>query len=446
VTARLSRIAKLWWAVTLVAFAQPALAGASDIALESGTHMRMSFDKPIKRIAIGSPEIVEAKMTERTEVILLGKTPGRTSILFWIEGDAAPLEQVVLVSQKVGALDAEYQKDPAFSRVRVDSGGKTVTLKGFVATAEDHHRALRLAKDHVENVIDDLKVLQQQMISVEVRFAAMSVNTLKKLGFDFRFLGGGFQLATTGPNSVSGFGFTSGVGLDLATGLPISEAFNLLVAGPKADLMGILSALSGTRLAQILAEPTLVVRSGENAEFVSGGEIPVPVPQAQGAIGIEYRRFGIQLRVSATALTPERIALRVAPEVSELDFSRAVTIGGTQVPAIASRTADTTIELGSGKSFILAGLMSSTQSDSEQLIPLLGQIPIIGPFFKRVDNARERQELIIVVTPRLVNPMELTQLPSPPGSEMKNYDPSLGESLLGTDSLQEQIVSHGLMP
>jgi pilus assembly protein CpaC len=274
----------------------------------------------------------------------------------------------------------------------------------------------------------------------------MSASTLRRLGFDFSVFGRGLQVAISGPSSVSSFSFTPGVGLGLAAGLPIREAFNLFLAAPNVDFMSVLSVLSGTRLAQILAEPTLIVRSGENAEFISGGEIPVPVPQQQGAIGIEYRRFGIQLRLAATVLRPDRIALRISPEVSDLDFTRAVTIGGTQIPAITTRAATTTLEIGNGQSFILAGLMSSSQSDSEQKIPYIGDIPILGSFFKRVDNSRERQELVIIATPRLVHPVDSARLPPLPGSDMHNYDPPIGELLINRDPLDERLVRHGLMP
>jgi pilus assembly protein CpaC len=305
---------------------------------------------------------------------------------------------------------------------------------------------MQIAHGYTKEFVDQIDVLQQQMVSVEVRFAAMSVNTLRKLGFDFSFFGRGFQVATSGPNSTSSFNFTPGVGLDLITGLPIREAFNLFFAAPNADFASVLSLLSGTRLAQILAEPTLVVRSGESAEFLAGGEIPVPVPQQQGAIGIEYRRFGIQLRLAATVLRPDRIVLRISPEVSDLDFARGVTIGGAQLPAIAKRGATTTLELGNGQSFILAGLMSSSSSEDEQKIPYLGDIPVLGAFFKRVNNSRERQELVIVATPRLVQSVDAARLPPPPGADMRSYDPSVGALLFNVNPLDRRLPDHGLMP
>lgn len=443
-----TQFARALLALVALLFLMPSgfAATTEEIDVETGSHTQLSLKAPIERIAIGSPDVVDAKVVQHDELLLLGKGVGSTTLIVWTQGASNALQYTVVVSPPISALQSAYQKNPADSRIQVSYADKAIVLQGTVATAEDHLQAVDLAKSFSQTVTDHLQVDQQQTVSVEVRFAAISVTTLKALGFDFRFLGGGFQLAATGPSSVSSANFTPGSGLSLTSALPISEAFNLLVAGPHADFMSVLSALSGTSLAQILAEPNLVVKSGESAQFIAGGEIPVPVPEAQGAIGIEYRRYGIQLRVSATVLSPQRIALKIAPEVSDLDFTNAISINGTQVPAISTRSADTTVDMADGKSFVLAGLMSSNQTDNEQSIPYISDLPIIGAFFKRVQNTRERQELIIVVTPHLVNPTQVADTASPPGGEAKNYDPSLGALALGTQSLDKTLAVHGLMP
>lgn len=420
--------------------------GPTDITLVTNGYRRIELEARMDRVAIADPSILEAKVTGQRELILLGKAPGRTSLIVWMHGNPKPNEYNVTVNVDLRALRDNLKANPNLANVRVKSDGKDLVLNGDVKTAEDDNKAHQLATSFSDHIVDDIQVLQQQMVSVEVRVAAMSVSTLKQLGFDFRVFGSGFQLASTGPSSVSNFSFARGSGLSLDSALPIREAFNLLLAAPRFNFLSLLSALSGTSLAQILAEPTLMVRSGESASFISGGEIPIPVPQQQGAIGIEYRKFGIQLRLAATVLAPNRIALRVSPQVSDLDFTRAVTIGGTTVPAILTRGATTTIELGSGQSFVLAGLISSTQSDSEKRIPYLSDIPVLGAFFKRVDNSRERQELVIVATPRLVKPIADAHIAPQPGADTSGYDPSFGDLLLNRAPLKDQIVSHGLMP
>ncbi len=181
---------------------------------------------------------------------------------------------------------------------------------------------------------------------------------MKVLGLNLQKLGSGFQFAVTAPSTVNSFQFSPSGGLGLDTSLPLSKAFNLLLAWPGTDLLSVISALGSVNLAQVLAEPTLLVRSGDEANFLAGGEIPIPVPQSgqgNGTIAIQYRKFGVQLNVHATVLNSDRIVIRINPEVSELDYQNALTLQGFNVPAIRARSTDTTIELGDGQSFVLAG-------------------------------------------------------------------------------------------
>jgi pilus assembly protein CpaC len=167
--------------------------------------------------------------------------------------------------------------------------------------------------------------------------------------------------------------------------------------------------------------------------------------EANGAITIEYRKFGVQLHVHATVLSPNRIVLRVNPEVSELDFQNALTLQGFNVPAMRVRSTDTSIELGDGQSFVLAGLMYSSHSNIEEKVPGLGSLPVIGDFFKRSQNSAEQQELIIVATPRLVSPMEARDVPKLPGEGL-SYSPSLSDTLLNTKQLDHYAGEYGLAP
>jgi pilus assembly protein CpaC len=227
--------------------------------------------------------------------------------------------------------------------------------------------------------------------------------------------------------------------------LPLSQAFNLLLASPGNNFMAAISALNSANLAQILAEPTLLVRSGENASFLAGGEIPIPVPQSglNTGITIQYRKFGVQLHVHATVLSDNRIVLRVNPEVSELDYQNALTLQGFNIPAITVRSTDTTIELGDGQSFVLAGLMYSTSANIEDKVPGIGSLPIIGTLFKRSQLSNQQQELVIIATPRLVSPMASSEARNLPGTGA-TYAPSLGETLANTGNLDAFIVEHGL--
>jgi len=155
----------------------------------------------------------------------------------------------------------------------------------------------------------------------------------------------------------------------------------------------------------VLAEPTLVALSGQSASFLSGGELPIPVPQGLGTTSIEYKPFGIGLSVTPTVLADDRIVLKVAPEASDLDYANALSLNGVPVPAISTRRADTTVELGDGESFIIGGLVSRSTSSSVNKVPMLGDLPVLGAFFKQTNYQMNEKELVIVVTPHLVKPL-----------------------------------------
>ena len=381
---------------------------------------------------------------------VLGQAPGKTDLTVWYSGSDKTGAYSIRVGADTGDLQGALKKDKRLSGVRVVQSGEGVALKGVVYSLDDRQRAASLAKTYLgEDADNQIEVADRRMVAVQIRFAAVSVNTLKALGINFQSLGDDFQFASTVPNSVSSYSFAGNGALSVTAGLPLSQAFNLFLSGNSGDLFGVISALDSANLAQMLAEPTLLVRSGEEADFLAGGEIPVPVPQgssgSNSTVTIEYKRFGVQLGVSATVLDDDRIVLKVAPEVSELDYSNGVEFQGFRVPALRTRSTRTTIELGDGQSFVLAGLMYSSSTNVEDKVPGLGDLPIIGQFFRTTQNARERQELIIVATPRLVSPMEAGQVPKLPGEGVPPYDPSLEQRLLNTTTLDDHIVKHGLM-
>jgi pilus assembly protein CpaC len=200
------------------------------------------------------------------------------------------------------------------------------------------------------------------------------------------------------------------------------------------SITAVLDILESRGLARVLAEPSLVAMSGQTATFLAGGEFPVPVSQGgavAGGISVEYKEFGVRLSLSPTVLARDRIALKIAPEVSDLDFSAGIQIGGVSVPALKVRRTDTTVELGDGETFLISGLVSSNLISSIDKLPGLGDIPILGALFKSSNLEREDRELIMVVTPRLVRPMaKEARLPKMPGAEYDRYDPSWGRTIL----------------
>ena len=219
----------------------------------------------------------------------------------------------------------------------------------------------------------------------------------------------------------------------LPTGfLPIGDAFNIVFGNN--GYTGILSVLERKGLARTLAEPSLTALSGQTASFLAGGEFPYPVPQGSatggGAITVQFREFGVRLNLTPTVLSNSRIAIKVAPEVSDLDFTNSVTIGGTTIPGIVIRRTDTTVELGDGETFVLSGLVSNNLSSNVDKVPWLGDIPVLGAFFRTTNINRTEKELIMVITPHLVRPMSRgAQMPALPGESTDRYRPNFAETM-----------------
>lgn len=428
--------------------AAPLSAMAQDLSVAMGGQQVVTLDGEIARLAVGDPTIADVKLVSARELRVLGTKTGTTDLLVWRRGEKKPDTFHLAVGADMTSLKATFAADPELAGIAINNSGKSVILSGRVLSNAAHDRAVALAKAEIgKEVIDLTTIAQSQMVAVEVRFAAVSSTALKALGINLQRLGNsGFQFASAGPNQVSDFSFLN-KNLNVTTSLPLAQAFNLLMAWPGANFMGVVSALNSANLAQLLAKPTLLVRSGESASFLAGGQIPIPVPQAgalTNAVTIDYKKFGVQLRLKATVLDGNRIVINVNPEVSELDQSNAVQINGFSVPAIKTRATDTTIELGDGQSFVLAGLMYTSDSNIESKLPGIGDLPVIGSFFKQSQHSRERQELIIIATPHLVAPMKPGEMPSLPGSDI-SYNPSLAGTLLNTQQLDRAQIEYGLM-
>jgi pilus assembly protein CpaC len=224
-------------------------------------------------------------------------------------------------------------------------------------------------------------------------------------------------------------------GLVTSTGFQaVQNAFNIVVGNPNQGLLGVLSLLENKGLARTLAEPSLTAISGQTATFLAGGEFPVPVPQSSGSgsntITITYKEYGVRLNLTPTVLSSSRISLKVAPEVSELDYTNAISLNGYSIPGLIVRRTDTTVELGDGETFVISGLVSDTMKASVDKVPLLGDLPILGAFFKSNTYSRAEKELIMVVTPHLVRPLSRNaKLPQLPGAQIQNYRPNFAETM-----------------
>jgi pilus assembly protein CpaC len=216
---------------------------------------------------------------------------------------------------------------------------------------------------------------------------------------------------------------------DARPGIPLDNSvFNIVWGGGSSRFLAMINALENSGFAYTLARPSLTVLSGLTASFLAGGEIPIPVPSSgSDNVSIEYKEFGVRLALTPTVVSRNRITLKVAPEVSELDFNNSVVIAGTRVPGLSVRRTDTSISLADGESFIISGLISSNVRSNVDKMPGLGNLPIIGAFFRQSALNREETELLMIVTPHLVQPLAANaRLPELPGEALRTYDPSWG--------------------
>jgi pilus assembly protein CpaC len=411
-----------------------AVAAAQAVQVEPGTHKLLRAKAAVTRVAIGDPKVADVNVVNGRELLINGKLGGSTSLLVWTRnarGGSEPTEYRITV-----ALPAS--SDSELAKLRVQPSG---AIEGVVPTLLAHRRATQGGAPRDKDVpppADRSLVGGETQVMSHVRIVEVNRRSLQQYGINLFKLGansvGGISNPSTlaaAPQSASGAGVIgSFVG---ATGLlPIGDAFNIVFGNN--GYTGILSVLERKGLARTLAEPSLTALSGQTASFLAGGEFPYPVPQGgsngNGTITVQFREFGVRLNLTPTVLSNSRIAIKVAPEVSDLDFTNAVTIAGTTIPGIIIRRTDTTVELGDGETFVLSGLVSNNLSSNVDKVPWLGDIPVLGAFFRTTNIDRTEKELIMVITPHLVRPIARgAQLPALPGAGTDRYRPNFAETM-----------------
>lgn len=398
----------------------PAMAAEDVIELEAGTHELLRESRAVVRVAVGDPAVADVNIINRRELLVTGKRVGITSLLIWPQGASEPRSMRIRVG---GLRDPGAAADPDLARAQIDAGrGLSGPLPNLLA----HRRALGRVGP-VEGTVSDASVIDlETQVLTEIRIAEVNRSSALRYGLNLIRNTPGGSATVTVPGSYSG-AVPGG-----SVQLPMQNAFGLVV-DRASGVLAALSLMESRGMARTLAEPSLVATSGQTASFLAGGEFPVPVAQggsAAGGITVEYKEYGVRLNLTPTVLSRERIALKVAPEVSELDFNAGIQVGGVTVPALVVRRTDTMVELGSGESFLISGLVNTALANNVNKIPWLGDIPILGAFFKSASVSREERELVMVVTPHLVRPMaEGARQPPLPGAWADDYRPRFDQVL-----------------
>lgn len=417
-------------------------AWAEDVLVSMGQQKLYEHTIALQRVAVANPEVLAVTLTSPKTMMIVPKSVGVTEISLW-DSQATQPSRVLQVSVLPSmALENQGLKAVDVDDLNIKAAGNGVALTGEARSLEEHARALESLQKDRKGALDVASSEFESHVQIDIKVVEVSRQNAMRFGF---LLGRnsstheGFGVVAP-PSSLSGversgdgFNFTSGSGF-----LPILNAFNVVFGNHGSGLLGSLSILETNGFAYTLAEPSLSAISGQTATFLAGGEFPVPIRTGGGsdsAITIRYKEYGVRLMLTPTILSGERIFLKVAPEVSELDFANAVQTGGVAVPGLKVRRTETSVSLGNGESFVISGMVSRNTVNNIDKMPWLGNIPIIGAFFSSKRFDREDKELLMVVTPRLVRPIARNAtLPALPGDELKHFKPSFSEFFLSRDA------------
>ena len=388
---------------------------AQRFELGVGKSQVVDLTTSIKRASLANPEVADTVVLSPKQIYLTGKAIGVTTLTLWKENGELFSAFDVRVTPDLSQLREQLHKIlPDEPGILVTATHDHVTLSGTISNLARQSRALEVAEPYApKKVVNLLQVGGAQQVMLEVRVAEMDRNLIRRLGVNMTGVGQGNNFGVTALNNITQLAGSDVQGDPLRS--LVSSAVNALVRFHTGEITwtGFIDALKQEDAIKVLAKPTLVAVSGQEAQFLSGGEFPFPIPQAFGVITIQYKKFGVGLSFTPTVLTNNRISMAVSPEVSELDFSNALQIQGFNIPTIATRRATTVVELADGQSFAIAGLLRDNMRESIAKFPVLGDIPVLGALFRSSRYTKNQTELVIIVTPHYVKPMDVAQLPLP---------------------------------
>ena len=387
------------------------------IALAVGKSLSLKSTQPVKRVSIAEPEIADFVLISPNEIYITGKATGVTNLTLWQDSKVISVYDLDVSYDMSGLKQTLAALLPDEKDMQVFSTGNSITLSGRISSTVNLSQAVAVAQSYAPkgNVHNLLEVAGIHQVMLEVRVAEISKRLLKQLGVNFTY---------TNNNDFAGSFVNNLVRLvkpedaNLAAGplgLLVSPSVNALFRFNKGNSSwtGFIDALKEDGLLKVMAEPTLMALSGQTADFLAGGEFPVPIPQGLGTVAIEYKPYGVGLSFTPTVLEDNKISIKVAPEVSELDYATAIIIEGFLVPGLTTRRAATVVDLADGQSFAIAGLLSETVKDTFSRYPKLGDIPILGSLFRSRAFQKQETELVIIVTPRLVKPLDMAKQSMP---------------------------------
>lgn len=406
--------------VLLFALARYAAAAPGPMTIVVGRGELLTFASDVKQVAASEPKIADVVVISPREVMINAKGPGRATVVIWETGAPAARYEIDVVPDnfEFDQFREQVRRDIPNSHIEVTGKGETLVLTGTVASSEDSKRAAGLAQSRAKTVVNLLKAPpdpELRQILLQVKFASIDRVALQQVGFNLfskngKLLGEtsteAFQSPRFSQLQFSGGQFTNSASVNFA------DLLNLFIYRPDLNIGATIKALQENNLLQILAEPNLITVEGKEASFLAGGSFPFPVLTTTSTGGstapvvtVQFKPFGVQLSFTPTVTSSGAIDLKVAPEVSSLDFANGVTLQGFLIPAISQRRAETEVILREGESFAIAGLIDNRVTREADKIIGLGNIPILGNLFKTHTEQKSTSELLVVITPRFVRPL-----------------------------------------
>jgi pilus assembly protein CpaC len=376
------------------------------LSMDAGTGKVVVLEAAAANVFVADPKVAEVRPASASSLFVFGVGPGHTTVAALdTAGHLISQYEVTVLPSHFGANEAQaaIARMIPGGRISVQPASKGLLLTGQVNNAGESAQATAIARGYLgdnQMVENQIAVQSSIQVTLQVRVAEMSRQVVRSLGVNWSVLGdigklGTISFATPGGVVANAFGSLGG-----------SYVNN------RVNANGMIDALAQDNLAHILAEPTLTVMSGQTASFLVGGEFPVPVSEQNGSIAVSFKNFGVSLAFVPTVFSDGRINIHVAPEVSSISNQNSVTVGagaGTAnsftIPSLVVQRAETSVELGSGQSFAIAGLLQDTVTHNTNGLPFLGDVPILGPLFRSDSFSRQQTELVILVTPFIVRPV-----------------------------------------
>ncbi len=439
-----------WLVASLLAVALPAVCANDgtpvDLAVTVGKSIVLDTAADLRRVAVANGDLAEALAVNPREVLINGKAPGETSVILWQQDGARTMYNLAVRPNmaRIEAVQGQLQRGLEGQDVSLEFENDTVFLRGTVKDLSSAERASGMAAT-LGKVVNLLRVEvppAEPQILLRVRFADVDRSVATSFGVNLLSTG---AANTVGQITTGQFGPAVPTIQGNVAQFTLSDALNIFLFRRDLNLGALVQALEAKNLLQMLAEPNVLATNGKPASFVAGGEFPFPVVQGgatSGAVTIQFREYGVRINFLPVVTPRGTIRLQVAPEVSSLDYSNALSFEGFTIPALATRKVQTQVELESGQSFVIAGLLNNTITQSLNKIPGIGDIPLLGKLFQSRTRTRSNSELMILITPELVRPIPggaalpavgmpevflpgtATAAPRTPGSEVTGAIPS----------------------